>query len=300
MKLGLYGVLSRMWRKSSYSVKLLLVAVLGMHTMLGSAVVMILPPNLDPRFVLAVIAIERALTFALTIWLFWSLLTPVRATVTFLEEYLRTGKITHLPTDYSDEVGRLMADTHLVVTQLDKAVAELARTSTTDAMTGLPNRRFAAQRLALDAEGLRSERRQAIIAMIDLDDLKLTNDTRGHPAGDECLTKLGHALQAVAGERDWVARWGGDEYLALFWDADENIVTRRLEAVREVLAKEGISFSDGLAELTTEVHVSLERADVALYAAKRGGKGQGSIAPSTNLALDDFLVADVPDGIQIR
>lgn len=289
MNLGLYGVLTRMWRKSSYSVKLLLVAVLGMHSMLGSAVVMILPPDLDPKFVLAVIAMERALTFGITIWLFWSLLTPVRATINFLEEYLRTGKITDLPTNYPDEVGRLMANTHQVVNQLDKAVSELARTSTTDALTGLPNRRFAAERLLGDVDLITREGGRATVAMIDLDDLKLINDTMGHQAGDVSLTKLGRALEGIAKPPDWIARWGGDEFIAVFHNADEHFVSQRLDNIRGPLMEAGISFSSGFAELTPGVEVSLAQADAALYAAKRRGKGQGSAAPPPNLPLEDLL-----------
>jgi len=272
----LYGFLSRVWRRSSYSIKFLLVAILGTHTMLGTAFMWVAPNTFNTPLGVTLVTVERGCAFTVTIWLIWSLLAPVRATTQFLEEYIRTGKITDLPTHYHDEAGRLMAHTHYVVTELDRTVGELAKASTVDSLTSLPNRRFAAERLAKDAETVQAGER-AILAMIDLDDLKIVNDTQGHHAGDECLKSLANTLQGLAGERDWVARWGGDEFLALFWDVDDVTVAKLLDNVRESLAPAGISFSDGLTVLGPSVEASLERADAALYSAKRAGKGRSAI-----------------------
>jgi diguanylate cyclase (GGDEF)-like protein len=245
--MGLYRLFCKVWRNSAYSTKLLVVAVFGTHALLSSAIVWIWAPIADPKVMQAVVITERVVSLTLTIWMLWALLAPIRASLAFLEEYDRSGRITELPTGYTDEVGRLMAMTHRVVTELHDTVGELAKASTTDSLTGLHNRRFAADRLQQDLRASEATQRAVTLAVIDLDDLKATNTEKGHQGGDESLRGLAKTLRSEVRREDWIARWGGDEFLALFWDATPGEVSTRLAEIQKRLADDGIRFSAGLA-----------------------------------------------------
>jgi diguanylate cyclase (GGDEF)-like protein len=99
------------------------------------------------------------------------------------------------------------------VDALERSVANLAEKAQRDTLTGLPNRLGLEQHLGL----LRSQgARQVPVAMIDLDDFKSINDLHGHAAGDRVLVELGRRIQVAAGPRAFVARIGGDEFVAIF------------------------------------------------------------------------------------
>jgi diguanylate cyclase (GGDEF)-like protein len=157
--------------------------------------------------------------------------------------------------------------------------------SKTDALTGLPNRRFLDERL----EEWFSDTRSAVVMMIDIDHFKLFNDTLGHPAGDECLKLIADSFKSVFSEPHmFCARFGGEEFIVAIRDADElqarrlaNVVVRSIEAL-------GIPHpgrSDGVEVVTVSVGVALKpraeaisqdevlsQADEALYQAKRRGR----------------------------
>ena len=126
--------------------------------------------------------------------------------------------------------------------------------------------------------------------MLDIDRFKQYNDTLGHNAGDDCLRKI---AQAVGGrllrEHDMVARYGGEEFLLVLYDSDhqgaEQAAKRILSGVRELKLPHPASDIHGfvtvsLGYATTRVvdgadpHSLVEKADQALYAAKRGGRNR--------------------------
>jgi diguanylate cyclase (GGDEF)-like protein len=140
----------------------------------------------------------------------------------------------------------------------------------TDALTGLPNRR-AWQRLIEQAR-TRYERLAdpTVIAMLDLDRLKVINDSQGHAAGDAYLRTAATAMQRALRETDVVARLGGDEFgflLAKCTTDDAPMVVARIYAELEATGVEGsigwdaVTAADGFA-------AAVENADAAMYAAK--------------------------------
>jgi diguanylate cyclase (GGDEF)-like protein len=121
------------------------------------------------------------------------------------------------------------------------------------------------------------------IALIDLDDFKLVNDTLGHAAGDELLVEVADRLRHALRTADTVARLGGDEFAVLLDPADDvqSAVVRALEALRPPVDLAGrpvsVRASAGVCVLGPEdpparADTLLVRSDAALYAAKRGGK----------------------------
>jgi diguanylate cyclase (GGDEF)-like protein len=137
-----------------------------------------------------------------------------------------------------------------------------------DPLTGLPNRR-----------SLRTVLRQAVstgatIIFFDLDDFKAINDSYGHQAGDDCLRRFASALRESFGLDDYLARYGGDEFLAVTRAEEPQA---KIERVRELLrAHRGgpdIHVTAGSARMNAggNPEEALHAADAAMYAAKRSG-----------------------------
>lgn len=146
-----------------------------------------------------------------------------------------------------------------------------------DPLTGIANRRTFDRTCQ---EWIRSARSRFVLALLDVDDFKSVNDTHGHAAGDQVLVTLAQALLASVRPDDLVARLGGDEFAILASELTLRQAEGRFSTTISNMANVAGSdtwtpkVSCGLAEFSSgDTHESLfERADEALYAAKRGGK----------------------------
>jgi diguanylate cyclase (GGDEF)-like protein/PAS domain S-box-containing protein len=147
-----------------------------------------------------------------------------------------------------------------------------------DELTGLQNRRgftlFAEQELSR----ARRHGRTPILVFADLDGLKQINDAHGHAAGDAALRLTARALRSILRETDIVARWSGDEFVALMGEGGESAaesIGERLDAALAALAPEGqgysITASVGTTPLDSDLPLAeaMERADAGLYEQKR-------------------------------
>ena len=184
------------------------------------------------------------------------------------------------------EIGRANAG-------LAEANARLEAIASTDALTGLTNRRgFDTALQALWSRAAQDGTHLAL-ALIDVDRFKQFNDRLGHPAGDACLRALGQALQgAVRQGGDIVARYGGEEMAVLLPGMDAEaamgIAERLRLSVEELRIAHPsaifgrVTVSVGVASLVPDEAGSpailLARADTALYAAKAGGRNCASLA----------------------
>ncbi len=169
-------------------------------------------------------------------------------------------------------------------------VLELSRT---DPLTGLLNRRAFMEEVARRFRRVQGGDQRASLIYVDLDNFKATNDYLGHARGDEALQVVREVLRERSRPSDLVARLGGDEFALWLDGVDDTVVhevTSRLVAAAEVLAPysgtvdKPLTLSVGAAVLHPENGESLtqllDRADGAMYVAKRGGKGRYAIAPA--------------------
>jgi diguanylate cyclase (GGDEF)-like protein len=156
------------------------------------------------------------------------------------------------------------------------------RQALVDGLTGLANRRAAAD--ALHAEAARAGRLQTPLSVVlaDLDGFKDVNDIHGHAVGDEVLKAFAEVVRETIRESDVAGRWGGEEFLLLLPGADLEGALQLAERVRAGLAGRRIpgapdlhvTASFGVAEYGGESNSEqlLAAADSALYRAKRAGK----------------------------
>jgi diguanylate cyclase len=162
----------------------------------------------------------------------------------------------------------------------------------TDALTQVANRRGLAQ--AFDAEVGRAERAEGGaaslgVALIDIDNFKKLNDTLGHAAGDQALKSLAAAVRERLRPVDHLARFGGEEFVVLLpatpVDEAQAVLTRLQRSLSEALflhenREVFVTFSAGVTgwQPGEALETALERADEALYEAKRTGKNRTCIA----------------------
>lgn len=159
--------------------------------------------------------------------------------------------------------------------------------ATRDALTGLYNRRFMEEALAIEQS--RAERRGSSIGlmMVDVDYFKRFNDTFGHDAGDAVLRGIGQLLPRAMREGDMPCRYGGEEFAVILPGADLAQTRQRAEAIRTAIERwkpqnDGHAFgqvtvSIGIAALPLNGNswqAALKAADEALYAAKHGGRNR--------------------------
>jgi diguanylate cyclase (GGDEF)-like protein len=156
----------------------------------------------------------------------------------------------------------------------------LARQASTDALTGLANRREFDERLASEMARAHRHGRRLSLALFDLDHFKRVNDSHGHQAGDDVLVRFARLLAISAREGELVARIGGEEFAWVMPETDEEGAYAAAERAREAIAREVFP---GVGALTVSVGVrSLEDgdtteelirdADRALYWAKKSGR----------------------------
>ena len=173
-----------------------------------------------------------------------------------------------------------------------RAEDKLEELATTDALTGLKNRRkFDAE---IDAEWRRAERQKVPLAllMIDADHFKAYNDTFGHQAGDEVLVGIAICISdSVRRAGDCAARYGGEEFAVLLPGASAAAAVKVAETIRLKVQdwSDHTTVSIGAASLTptaaTDWYELVKAADKALYAAKAGGRNRAVLANVPALTL---------------
>ena len=170
------------------------------------------------------------------------------------------------------------------ISQRQAVQKDLARLETTDALTGLANRRFFMEDLAHTLSIADRQMRQAALVMIDLDRFQTLNDSLGHQFGDELLIKVAERLNALSDEKVMVAYSGGDEFMVCQQHVENiddviNLLGQIKQCFEEPFAVQGeehsITATMGVAvypQSGLDADTLLRNADVALYRAKEQGR----------------------------
>jgi diguanylate cyclase (GGDEF)-like protein/PAS domain S-box-containing protein len=199
--------------------------------------------------------------------------------------------------DREQQVGAAAADLAAIVLERDSAASQLAHQASHDSLTGLPNRQVllgAIEEILTHPEGDQT----LALLFVDLDGFKDVNDSYGHHVGDQVLIALGHRLSGALRKHDMLARFGGDEFVALCrvddLDHARHLAGRVLEKVRQPIAigsrRVRLDSSIGIstAHVTGEIQALttsaawvqatadelVHEADRAMYRAKESGGGR--------------------------
>ncbi|MDC0887111.1 EAL domain-containing protein [Altererythrobacter sp.] len=163
---------------------------------------------------------------------------------------------------------------------------EVGRMAQFDALTGLANRHRMNKRLTTTLIAYKAAKRSCAIMMLDLDRFKQVNDTLGHPAGDELLKQVAQRLERIIDDSAVIGRLGGDEFQIILPDVEDRGELGELAARVIQMVSQPYSIGGSRAIIGTSVGIAIapfdgieaeelvSSADLALYAAKGGGRGQ--------------------------
>ena len=287
--LNTYALLSRLGFPKSYRGKILLVAFLGMQIpLLAVTIYVVLGSAVDLGTALGALGLLLATAivgFAATLWALSGLLVPIRLTSRTVKAYLDDRRTSELPIGFGDEAGQLMADVRYAVEHLDSNIRSLEGLSATDHLTGIYNRRQGEKRLAEEAARIRRSGEVLTLAVVDVNDFKAINDAQGHQVGDACIRHVADVIRRNVRESDWLARWGGDEFVLALHEASPFAPTEAaLQRIVADLKNSPVRLPRG-GELVLTVSVGavrysgegdpqdlLDKADEAMYQAKREGR----------------------------
>lgn len=199
------------------------------------------------------------------------------------ERGFAVGAVDYIHKPFLPAIVKARVRTHL---KLRAALAELNRLARTDQLTGIANRRAFDRWLEQACRQSSKDGTPLTLLLIDIDHFKLVNDRYGHGTGDRVLVDVAQRMQAMLSEGDFLARWGGEEFVVLCQrDAAAGMLLG--ESLRQAVshgdtAGGQITISIGVAAYTPALDVKrwLQLADHALYAAKAAGRNCAKLAAS--------------------
>ncbi|KAF0815236.1 putative diguanylate cyclase YdaM [Andreprevotia sp. IGB-42] len=185
-----------------------------------------------------------------------------------------------------EKIARISDRYQAVMRDLNEALKEA---SNHDALTGLANRRMLMEALRTESNRLQRLDRPMTLVLADIDHFKLINDEYGHEQGDAVLVEIARALSSAVREYDLCGRWGGEEFLILMPETGTagalEVVERLRSAITDLHLHTGdvrlhVSASFGVADHLPGDHLSatINRADAALYSAKKSGRNRCEVA----------------------
>ena len=180
-----------------------------------------------------------------------------------------SDKITKIKTAMEAELEAF--ESVMDVSRFRELQKELETLVTTDKVTGVLNRWKFEEKLERQ---IKNHNEPFSIMMVDLDNFKEFNDTKGHMAGDALLYNFSKILKNSIGENDIVGRWGGDEFIVLCPSTNIYGCIETASQVKKNCNADNIELSIGLAEyeLEDDCNKIINRADEAMYKAKNNGK----------------------------
>ncbi|MGC9312204.1 MAG: GGDEF domain-containing response regulator [Sediminispirochaetaceae bacterium] len=170
--------------------------------------------------------------------------------------------------------------------ELEKVNRQLYEKATKDVLTGLFNRRKMMDFIEYEIERSTRNKKPFSIILTDIDHFKMVNDTYGHDCGDVVLRIIGQTFLSAIRKQDHVSRWGGEEFMFLLPETDENGSFTLAEKIRHIIAKKqfqcnkenlsDITMTFGIAVFQDHPNVDtlIKHADLALYHGKNTGRNR--------------------------
>jgi len=189
-----------------------------------------------------------------------------------------------LPIEKNDELGFATRIFNMMVSQLNQSQAKLEKLATQDVLTKLSNRKQILQVLHSRFEHYQRYKNPFSVLMIDVDHFKNVNDTYGHMTGDMVLSNIGQIFKDTLRSFDSPGRYGGEEFLVILADSEEDDARNVAERVRLAVANHSfiyekkkihVTVSIGIAKISIydrDANSLINRADRALYMAKENGR----------------------------
>ncbi|MBF0568033.1 MAG: diguanylate cyclase [Nitrospirae bacterium] len=196
--------------------------------------------------------------------------------------YVRHG---HTRDERTDDFLHAIADTLAGIIERRRVQRRLRHMALYDNLTGIPNRTMFFDRLAQSISLAKRNNRMLALFYLDLDKFKRINDTLGHDAGDELLKETARRLTSCLRESDTAARMGGDEFTVILTEVTSEkdaaaVAGKIIETLQAPVELKGylcpIGTSIGISMYptsATEAGALIKKADMAMYAAKTGGRG---------------------------
>lgn len=171
---------------------------------------------------------------------------------------------------------------------LSRKVRELERMALLDPLTKLGNRRYGEMNLAGKLRELKRYGWPFGVLFIDIDNFKIVNDTYGHDAGDRVLRIVAATITNGLRSSDVVSRWGGEEFVAVVANVDDEDLRHVGEKVRMLVERSSIPLEDGDRHVTISIGATLarkkdsaaaiiKRADALMYRSKKEGRNRISM-----------------------
>jgi diguanylate cyclase (GGDEF)-like protein len=197
-----------------------------------------------------------------------------------------------------DEIGRLSRAFAAMATavhnytgsleeMVDERTEKLRRVADIDLLTDIPNRRGFIRAFEETHANAAVTGATPALLLIDLDGFKAINDSRGHQAGDRLLAETAQRLSSLLGPDDVCARWGGDEFVVLMADCEQDRLRDVCARMLGTINAGPVRYEDGGSDVVMTVSIgacgvaaddtldaAVARADAALYAAKRAGRNR--------------------------
>ena len=170
--------------------------------------------------------------------------------------------------------------------ELEKVRKEVHALAITDELTRVFNRRYFMKLVKQELERAKRYQHTLSIIIFDIDNFKKINDNYGHLCGDAVLQKLTLACRVILRQCDTLARFGGEEFILLLPETDETSAQQVASRLRQLVAEHVVEYNGAQIQVTISIGVTtydptmdtlddlLNRADQALYRAKRMGKNR--------------------------